>query len=323
MMKVSVLISNYNYARYLPAAIDSVLAQTHRDIEIIVVDDGSTDDSRNVITQLQEKTPDKIKVIFQKNQGQGGAFNAGFERASGDIVAFLDADDVWKPNKLQRIVEAFSRPDIVGIMHHLDTIDADGKVIKNVSTQGAKLGENLAKIILKTGNAWCFPPTSGLAYRRSSLQKVFPIDPIKWRIWADGCIIYCTAFLGKVKTLNEELGSYRIHGANNHISREIATSEQEAKSQAGIEMTNQYINDFLQRIGYPERVELSRNLQYRRTKYYRQGKWNSGEVWAISRLILDWPYYSKQERVKYLARFLFKSGKFLARPTSYPESTTI
>ncbi|MBD2342597.1 glycosyltransferase [Anabaena subtropica] len=322
-MKVSIIISNYNYARYLPKAINSVLAQSYTDIEIVVVDDGSQDDSRNVITQLQEKTPDKIKAIFQENQGQGGAFNAGFAAATGEVIAFLDADDMWKPGKLQRIAEVFQTSDVVGVMHHLDIIDGGDKTINNTSTQGPKLSDDLATVILKTGNAWCFPPTSGLAYRREALEKVFPIDPVKWRIWADGCIIYCTAFLGKIKTLQENLGYYRIHGANNHMNNAIASCEQEAKSQAGIEMTNQYINDFLARIGYSARVDLSRNLQYRRTKYYQQSKWDHREVWDISQLILGWPFYSGQERVYYLARFLFKSGKFLARPIVYTESKTI
>ncbi|MCF4968179.1 glycosyltransferase family 2 protein [Nostoc sp. CMAA1605] len=322
-MKVSVIISNYNYARYLPKTVDSVLAQTYSNIEIIIVDDGSKDDSRDVITKLQAKAPNQIKTIFQPNQGQGGAFNAGFQAASGDIIAFLDADDIWKPEKVQRIVEIFNTSDVVGVMHHLDIIDADDKYVNNASTQGPKLSEDLAKVVLNTGNAWCFPPTSGLSYRREALAKVFPIDPIKWRIWADGCIIYCTAFLGKIKTLHENLGSYRIHGANNHIGQGVATKEQEAKAQAGIEQTNRYINEFLERINYPTRVDLSRNLQYRRTKYYQQGKWNSREVWAISRLILGWSFYSWQERVYYLARFLSKSGKFLARPAVNTESTTI
>jgi glycosyltransferase involved in cell wall biosynthesis len=322
-MKVSVVISNYNYGRYLTKAINSVLSQTHSDVEIVVVDDGSQDDSRSVITQLQQTAPDKIKAIFQTNQGQGGAFNAGFAAATGEIIAFLDADDVWKPHKLQRIVEVFNQSDVVGVMHHLDVIDGNDNSINNASTQGPKLSEDLATLIVKTGNAWCFPPTSGLAYRREALEKVFPIDPVKWRIWADGCIIYCTAFLGKIKTLHENLGYYRIHGANNHMSGAIATKEQEAKSQIGIEMTNQYINDFLARIGYSPKVDLSRNLQYRRTKYYQQSKWDSKEVWAISLLILGWPFYSGQEKLYYLVRFLFKSGKFLVSSPVHTESTTV
>lgn len=322
-MKVSVIISNYNYARYLPKTINSVLSQTYSEIELIIVDDGSLDDSCDVITQIQAIYPDKIKTIFQANQGQGGAFNAGFEAASGEIIAFLDADDVWQPDKIQRIVEVFQTSDVVGVMHHLDIIDGDDNKINHASTQGPKLSEDLASVILNTGNAWCFPPTSGLAYRRQALEKIFPIDPLKWRIWADGCIIYCTAFLGKIKTLHENLGSYRIHGANNHITRGTVTQQQEAKSQAGIEMTNQYINEFLGRIGYPQRVNLSSNLQYRRTKYYQQSRWDSHEVWAISWLILGWPFYSISERGYYLGRFLLKSAKFLARPTVHAESRTI
>src|SRR5919199_1795851 len=281
-MKVSIIISNYNYARYLPSAIDSALAQTYPDTEIIVVDDGSTDDSRNAIAQCQQRAPHRIKAIFQENQGQGGAFNTGFEASSGEIIAFLDADDVWKPNKLQRVVEALSTPDVVGTMHQLDIIDGDGNVTDSGSINGRIPSGDLARVIINTGNAWWFPPTSGLAYRRSALQKVLPMDAVKWRLWADGCLIYCTAFLGKIKTLNE----------------------------------------FLEHIGYPDRVDLSRNLQYRQLQYYLQGKWDADEVRAISGLILGWPFYTWQERPYYLARFLMKSAGFLARPTSHAERTT-
>lgn len=320
-MKVSIIISNYNYARYLPAAIDSALAQTYPDIEVIVVDDGSADDSRDVIATFQEKAPDKLKAIFQENQGQGGAFNTGFAAASGDIVAFLDADDVWKPNKVQRIVEAFHNPDVIGVMHQFEIIDREGNVTdRNPTPQRIPSGD-LAKVILKTGNAWWYPPTSGLSYRRSALAQVLPMDTVKWRLWADGCLIYCTAFLGKIHAVDEVLGSYRLHGGNNHFRGEVVTDEQQAKSQAGIEMTNQYINEFLQRIGYPKRVDLSRNLQYRRTRYYSQGKWDTKEVWAISRLIVGWSFYTGQERAYYLARFLLKSLSFLARPTASANQT--
>lgn len=322
-MKVSIIISNYNYARYLPAAIDSALAQTYPDTEIIVVDDGSTDDSRNVIAQFQQKAPDRLKAIFQENQGQGGAFNAGFEASRGEIIAFLDADDVWKPNKLQRVVEALSRPDVVGTMHQLDVIDGDGNVTNRGSTNGWIPSGDLARVIINTGNAWWFPPTSGLAYRRSVLEKVLPMDAVKWRLWADGCLIYCTAFLGKIKTLNEVLGSYRIHGKNYHYNKEGGTTEGQAKSLAGIEMTNLYLNEFLERIGYPDRVDLSRNLQYRQSQYYLRGKWDADEVRAISGLILGWPFYTWQERAYYLVRFLMKSAGFLAHPTSHAERTTL
>lgn len=314
-MKVSVIISNYNYARYVSAAIDSVLAQTYQDIEIVVVDDGSTDDSCNAIAQYQQRFPDRIKAIFQTNQGQGAALNTGFEVSSGEIITFLDADDVWKPNKLQRVVEALSAPDVVGVMHHLDTIDGDGNITNNGSTNRRIPSGSLARIIVNTGNAWYFPPTSGLAYRRSILKKVLPMDTVSWRLCADGALVYCTAFLGKITTLNEVLGSYRIHGMNNYwIPDALTTSEKKAKWKASMEMTNQSLNNFLERLGYPERIDLSRNLDYRRTQHYWRGKWDTKEVLAISGLILNWSFYTWQERVYYLARFLLKSAGFIARP---------
>ncbi|MBW4632568.1 MAG: glycosyltransferase [Iphinoe sp. HA4291-MV1] len=318
-MKVSVIISNYNYAQYLPSAIESVIAQTYKNTEIIVVDDGSKDDSCQILLQLSQKYPNKIKAVFQVNQGQGAAFNTGFKVASGDIVTFLDADDVWKPNKLQRIIEIFKSSDVIGVMHFLENIDGYGKPIKG-SIVGRLLDEDLARIVLETGNAWCYPPTSGLAYRRDALQKVFPIDSAKWRLCVDGCLIYCTAFLGKVKTLNEVLGSYRIHGANNFIRHDEEISAEQAKAQAGIETTNRYINEFLEKIGHKYRVDLSRNLQYRRTNYYKRGKWDFIEAQAISNLILGWRFYSLQERIYYLVRFGLKNAQFIVRQISYANS---
>jgi glycosyltransferase involved in cell wall biosynthesis len=107
--KVSVIIPTYNCARYLPEAIDSALAQTYRDFEIIVVDDGSTDNTQEVLARYG----DQIRVIRQSNQGRGAARNTGILAARGEYIAFLDADDLWVPQKLERQVPLFDeRPEI-------------------------------------------------------------------------------------------------------------------------------------------------------------------------------------------------------------------
>jgi glycosyltransferase involved in cell wall biosynthesis len=106
---VSVIIPTYNCARYLPEAIDSVLAQTYRDFEIIVVDDGSTDSTQEVLAPYG----DQIRVIRQANAGRGAARNAGILAAQGEYIAFLDADDLWLPQKLERQMPLFGeRPQI-------------------------------------------------------------------------------------------------------------------------------------------------------------------------------------------------------------------
>jgi glycosyltransferase involved in cell wall biosynthesis len=314
-MKVSIIIPNYNYARFIPATIDSIVAQTYKDFEIIVVDDGSTDNSREVLTELQQTFSSKMKIIFQSNQGQGSAMNSGFDAATGDIIAFIDADDIWKPYKLERVVNIFQTTDVVGVMHHLEVVDADGNIIG--TTQGPELDDDLASLIIETGNAWHFPPTSGLAFRRNTLKKVFPL---LWTEWPDGFMIYSAAFLGKIRTLAETLGDYRNHGANNHAGVTM-TWDRETKMLAGTELTNDYINSFLERIGYPRRVDLSRNLQYRRTKYYSAAKWNFREACAIALLIIGWKFYSKKEKVYFLSRFVLKNLQLLLRPNSYIQAS--
>src|SRR3712207_1758560 len=99
---VSIVIPNYNYGRYLNQAINSVFDQLYHHIEIIVVDDGSTDESAEVLATYGNS----IRVVQQRNQGVSAARNAGAEVACGDVLAFLDADDVWMPNKLQRQMES-------------------------------------------------------------------------------------------------------------------------------------------------------------------------------------------------------------------------
>jgi glycosyltransferase involved in cell wall biosynthesis len=113
MIKVSVIIPTYNRAEYVTQAIESVLAQTYTDYEIIVVDDGSTDNTKDVLSPYI----DRIRYIYQKNAGASAARNQGIKAAKGDWVAFLDSDDEWLPEKLAVQIRAVERnPQIVAHM---------------------------------------------------------------------------------------------------------------------------------------------------------------------------------------------------------------
>lgn len=94
---ISVIITSYNYARFIGEAIESVLGQTYQDFEVIVVDDGSTDDTRSVL----DRFGDHITCIYQTNQGKSAALNQGIASAQGRYLAFLDSDDCWLPHSLQ------------------------------------------------------------------------------------------------------------------------------------------------------------------------------------------------------------------------------
>src|SRR4051812_24563460 len=126
MPLVSVLISNHNYGRYLGEAIDSALAQTYPRVEVIVVDDGSTDDSREVIARYGER----VVPVLKANGGQASAWNAGFAVSRGEVVCMLDADDVFAPDKVDRVLHRLKElggpcQDVV-LFHDLEPIDEGG-----------------------------------------------------------------------------------------------------------------------------------------------------------------------------------------------------
>jgi glycosyltransferase involved in cell wall biosynthesis len=122
---VSVVIATFNMAAYLPLAVRSALQQSYQDIEVLVVDDGSTDDTRNVIKPLLEDS--RVKYLFQQNGGQAAAKNHGIREARGRYVAFLDADDLWTPDKLERQLPLFSRAEVGVVYSRVAYIDEAGK----------------------------------------------------------------------------------------------------------------------------------------------------------------------------------------------------
>lgn len=123
--KISVIIPNYNYGRFIRDAIESVLSQTYQPIEIIVVDDGSTDDSVKVV----ETFGGKIKLIKQQNGGVGKARNTGAKNSTGDFLAFLDADDIWFPEKLEKQIVLFSNESVGYVSCGMREFNTEGKTI--------------------------------------------------------------------------------------------------------------------------------------------------------------------------------------------------
>ncbi|HEX4572451.1 MAG TPA: glycosyltransferase family A protein [Dongiaceae bacterium] len=120
---VTILINNYNYARFLPAAIDSALSQTYRPLEVVVVDDGSTDESPDIIRNYGNR----IRPIFKSNGGQASAFNAGFAASRGEVICLLDADDFFFPEKAERSVSALlAHPEVGWVFHPVHREDSEG-----------------------------------------------------------------------------------------------------------------------------------------------------------------------------------------------------
>jgi len=130
MPRVSVIVPAYNAARYLRAAIESVRSQTYDDWELIIIDDGSTDDTRLVAQSYAAVLGMKLRYVYQPNRGLPAARNTGIRQARGEFIAILDADDVWLPARLERGVALIDRSPRIGLVHsRIARIDANGAVI--------------------------------------------------------------------------------------------------------------------------------------------------------------------------------------------------
>jgi len=207
---ISVLINNYNYDKFLPEAIESVLKQTYERYELIIVDDGSTDNSREIIDHYFRKFPGKVIPIYKENGGQASAFNAGFAASQGDIIAFLDSDDYWFPQKLESIAEAHRKHAIV--QHNLLKGEERYRLISNKADK--------QKLLKEYGYIGAFIPTSGLSFHRNLLNKVFPIPEESLKICSETFVLCNALYFENIFSINECLGFYRVHGNNHWFGKE-------------------------------------------------------------------------------------------------------
>lgn len=212
---VDIVIDNYNYAAFLGEAIESALGQTHEKVAVIVVDDGSTDDSRELLRSYE----DRVEVVLKENGGQASALNAGFERCRGDVVIVLDADDLLHPEAAARAAAAFAAdPALAKVQCRMDTIDAAGNstgAIKPPAHLPLPSGDmRRAELSFPFDLTWL--AMSANAFRTGSLRRILPIPEADYRICADWYLVHLTALLGPVASLDQVGASYRVHGANSY-----------------------------------------------------------------------------------------------------------
>ncbi|AOX17537.1 glycosyl transferase family 2 [Kozakia baliensis] len=226
-MMFSIIIANYNYARFISDAINSVLIQDWPKFEIIVVDDGSTDESAQIIRSFGHK----VKAFFRQNGGQREANNFGFAQSRGDIVIFLDADDVLVPGALRAIGSVW-REGLSKVQVQMQRVDEQKNPIRNVIP---RIPKDLSfKKILQwayTTSEYPSPPGSGNAWSRKFLEKFFPIKE-DYDAFTDSTCIAMAPYLGDIETIEVPFVLYRMHGENDsnlsnnnrNFSREIARS---------------------------------------------------------------------------------------------------
>ncbi|MGI8566739.1 MAG: glycosyltransferase [Pyrinomonadaceae bacterium] len=209
----SVIISSYNYGHFLDATIESVLAQTYPAREIIIIDDGSTDNSAEVAGAFGKR----VKFVAQKNQGVCVARNNGAKLATGDVLAFLDSDDIWLPRKLEQQVEAFQADAEVGLVScGIRFFNPHGETIVEY-TEG-KSGWR-ARDILLYKEPVLNTTASAIAVRRDVFERTGGFDEHR-EIFAaeDREFCYRAAKISKIVFIPEILVDYRVHGSNGHLN---------------------------------------------------------------------------------------------------------
>lgn len=208
-MRISILINNFNYARFLGDAIDSALAQAGPDVEVIVCDDASTDHSWEVIAEYGTRIR---SWRSPHNLGQASAMNAGMSMSSGEWVLFLDADDRLDPDALA-VCRTLMAEDVAKIQFPLQCITEDGRPMGRQIPY--LLHEGDVRPLIQRFGTYGGPPSSGNLYRRSAIARYFPLDTPAWRRAADTPPFLLSAFNGRVVNAPRPLGGYRIHSSAN------------------------------------------------------------------------------------------------------------
>jgi glycosyltransferase involved in cell wall biosynthesis len=206
-MKLSVLINNYNYGRYLAQCIDSALSQDWPDFEVIVVDDGSTDKSREIIASYAGS----VIPVFKSNGGQASCFNSGFAEATGDIIFMLDADDAFLPGKLAIVADAYDRFGIDWCFDHV-TDDPAAPVPEQLG-----ILEIDKRADVRRGQFPSIPvPTSGLSFRAPLLAQILPMPLASDVVLSDNYLKFAAALLGRGAVIDTPLTFQRLHEANRY-----------------------------------------------------------------------------------------------------------
>ncbi|MFC2055703.1 glycosyltransferase [Chloroflexota bacterium] len=211
---ISVVMANFNGEKFIEEAISSVINQDYDDYEFIIVDDGSEDRSRDIISDWKIRYPSKIKSIFMPvNRGQGSAFNIGITESKGDPICFIDSDDIWFPNKLKNVNESIDKQRDYSIHQHNLLVIRHGE-LTNEKFREVLISGDYFKYTKRTNLIPDFVPTSGLTFARHALSKVLPI-PEEFKTCADGFLTRTCFCYGDIVSDNECWGAYRIHNANN------------------------------------------------------------------------------------------------------------
>jgi hypothetical protein len=284
---VSLLTPNYNYGHYVGEAIESALAQTYTNFEMIVCDDGSTDNSCETVEGYARRDP-RIRLIRKQNGGVASALNAAYRESKGEIICLLDADDRYTSEKLDKVVGAFqARADSGFLVHRVFHIDA----------AGSRCG--ITPFLLDHPSGWYGPSVvhngdvppalltgAALCLRRAVGDSVFPL-PEKFKSLLDGVITAQATLMTPLIWLELPLGEYRHHGTNLTNTTQI-TAESWSRAVESSRSIWEVRRDYLRRV-HPRLAEIFPPFEQRsggKMGSYIQARLQPGWSWRSYRSLV-------------------------------------
>lgn len=281
MTLVSVVIPLFNRRDYIVGTIESVLAQRHRDVEVLVVDDGSTDGSADLVAAT---FGERVRLVRQpQNVGRSAARNLGWEMARGDLVAFLDSDDLWLPDKLSRQVDHFRDPSVVLVHCWVGKIDAEGKPLER---DAELLAQEFARALERgydyggITETWSRLYTSAAVVRREALQASGGFDP-RLSNFEDWDVLWRIAKGGRVVTVAEPLVLHRTHPGN-------TTASWAEAAEPWLEVMRKHLRELQPTESGPAARRARHNLYLNMSlgEYWRRRRWAS-RWWMWRALLVD------------------------------------
>jgi hypothetical protein len=209
----SIVISSYNYARFLADAIESALGQTYPNTEVIVVDDGSTDHSREVIAGYGVR----VLPLWKDNGGQASALNAGYRTSRGEVVFFVDSDDLLLPTAVEKALPFFADPRVAKVHWSLWAVDDKGRRTGDVIMSPLAEGDLRAAVIRDGPYGYLWPDTTGNAWARRFLERVLPMPEEEFRTCPDLYLCGLAPLFGTIRRIPEPQGCWRAHSQNHSV----------------------------------------------------------------------------------------------------------
>lgn len=245
--KISVIIPLYNHEKYIQEAICSVLEQSIPDFELIIINDGSSDKSEEIVKAMKD---DRIRYIYQENQGAHNTINRGIQNARGEYVSILNSDDIYYMNRFEEALKILeSDSSGYAVFSHIEFIDGDGNFIRfmkgaednwnNKNEETTFKGKNDIVIDLLAGNF--LMTTSNLFCRKEVFNKIGYFANLRYAHDYDFFLRLCSYY--KTHVIDIPLLKYRFHGANT-----ITENKAEANFEIGLILTNYFLNYDLKNI---------------------------------------------------------------------------